>query len=179
VKKVCLVGSESTGKSTLTQDLAHYFKANYVPESAREIIGHTNECTWEHLMQIAELQAKAIMEKQRVANKLLFCDTDLNITKSYARFLFGQELKVEQWVEDANYFDLYLFLETDCPFVQDGTRLSEEERARLSHSHKQQLDNTGINYIVLTGNWEERFKLAIAAVKNLLIVHEEGGDPGS
>lgn len=160
VKKVALLGSESTGKSTLTQRLAEHYQTAYVPEMAREVIGHTNECTYQNLIEIATLQAKEILAKTIVANKLLFSDTELTVTKSYAQFLFGKELQVPHWIEEANRFDLYLFLETDCSFVQDGTRLTEEERETLNESHKIQMKKSSINYKEINGDWDERFSEA-------------------
>ena len=102
VKKICIVGSESTGKSTLTEKLAHHYSAPFVPEMAREIIEKTEECTYEDLLRIAELHAKTIQLCLDGANKLLFIDTDINITRSYSEFLFGKELTVEAWMEDMN-----------------------------------------------------------------------------
>lgn len=139
VKKICIVGSESTGKSTLTRLLAEKFTTVYVEEMARYIVSKTNEVIFEDLQAIANLHAQAITEKTMIANKLLFVDTDVNITQSYANYLFHKELKVDDRVQEANKFDLYLFLEPDCTFVQDGTRLEQDEREKLSESHKQQL----------------------------------------
>lgn len=160
VKKVALVGSESTGKSTLAERLAIHYKTTFVPEMAREVIGHTNQCTSSDLRQIATLHATAILEKVKDANKILFRDTELTITKSYALFLFGENLRVPEWVEKANQCDLYLFLDTSCPFIQDGTRLEEAERQALSESHLSTLKKAMLSYRILNGNWEERFEKA-------------------
>jgi HTH-type transcriptional repressor of NAD biosynthesis genes len=165
VKKICISGSESTGKSTLTERLARHFNTVYVPEMARDIIEKTEDVSYHHLLEIAELHAKTINEKLGQANKILVCDTDANITCSYARFLFNRELQLPAWVLQANRFDLHLFLETDCPFVQDGTRLSEAERNRLSHFHQQQLSDAGINWHAIRGSWEERFEQARALIE--------------
>lgn len=136
VKRICLVGTESTGKSVLTERLAKHFNTVFVPETAREIIEKTAECSPAHLKQIAEIHAKAIIEKTKLANKFLFVDTDLNITKSYSRFLFAQDLKTEKWIEKANRFDLYFYLDKEIEFVQDGTRLGKKERNLLDESHR-------------------------------------------
>ena len=101
-------------------------------------------------------------------NKILICDTDINITKSYSRFLFNQELIVDNWIEASNTFDLHIFLETDCPFVQDGTRLTEDERNQLSLFHKQQLQRAGISYISVTGDWDQRFEQCCTIIKQRL-----------
>ncbi|MDX1938820.1 MAG: AAA family ATPase [Flavihumibacter sp.] len=172
VKKICLYGTESTGKSTITEKLANYFQTTFVPEMAREIIEATEECTENHLIQIAELQAKTINEKIKTANKLLFIDTDLNITSSYSQFLFNKKLVVDNWVDEANNFDLYLYLDNDAPFIQDGTRLDKERRDELNISHKKQLIGKGIKYQLVTGNWDERFEKSVEIVKRLLVDEE-------
>lgn len=168
VKKICLYGTESTGKSTITEKLANYFQTTFVPEMAREIVEETEECTENHLIQIAELQAKTIIEKVKTANKLLFVDTDLNITSSYSKFLFNKKLVVDSWVEEANNFDLYLYLDNDAPYIQDGTRLDKERRDELNLYHKKQLTDKRIKYQLVKGNWEERFTESVNIVKRLL-----------
>jgi HTH-type transcriptional repressor of NAD biosynthesis genes len=71
---------------------------------------------------------------------------------------------VPEWIESANRCDLYLFLTTDCFFVQDGTRLSETERESLSKSHLTEMQKASLPYTVITGNWEERFEQACREV---------------
>ena len=167
--KICLYGTESTGKTTLTQRLAKHFNTVAVPEMAREILEHTDDCTEQHLLQIAQLHADTINEKIKQANKLLFVDTDINITRSYSKFLFKKELIVPEWIEAANDFDLYLYLDEDASYVQDGTRLTEADRNKLNESHKQELISRGINYVLINGNdWEERFKRAVEAVNEFI-----------
>jgi HTH-type transcriptional repressor of NAD biosynthesis genes len=161
VKKIAILGTESTGKSIMAEKLAKLFDTVFVPEMAREIMEKTTECTYHHLEEIAALHAKKIGSAMGRANKLLFLDTDINITKSYAKFLFNRELVKEPWIEQANQSDLYLFLEPDCPFVQDGTRLDENERNRLNTAHKEFLNDNHINYISIGGDWENRFNSAV------------------
>lgn len=165
VKKICISGSESTGKSTLAERLAHYFETAFVPEMAREVIETTDEVVFDDLLKIATLHAATINERLPLANKILICDTDVNITKSYARYLFNQPLIVPEWIDAANQFHLHLFLDTDCPYVQDGTRLSEAERNALSGYHEKQLQENGIAYVKIGGSWEERFERAKAVIK--------------
>ncbi|HEX2534648.1 MAG TPA: AAA family ATPase [Chitinophagaceae bacterium] len=168
VKTVCLSGSESTGKSTLAARLAAHFDTVYVPEKARELLAHTQECTLEHLHQIARAQAEAGRQARVRANRLLIWDTGLHVTRSYAGFLFNTDLAVPDWVEEANRFDLHLFLDTDCPFVQDGTRLEEAEREALGRHHEATLQRSGVPYIRIGGTWEERFRLACHHIEQLL-----------
>lgn len=161
IKKIALVGSESTGKTTLTEKLASHYNTVFVPEMAREIIEKTEECIYDDLVKIAELHARRILEKMPESNKLFFADTDILTTKSYSHFLFGKELTVDAWIESANKFDLYLFMETDCEYIQDGTRLSLQERNRLSENHKVLFKTAGVPIEYISGNWNERFEKAV------------------
>lgn len=165
IKKISIVGSESTGKSTLAKKLARYFNTNFVPEMAREIMEKTNDCTFRHLEQIATLHANTIRKEGIKANKLLFLDTDINITKSYSRFLFNKDLHVDSWINETNKADLYLFLTPDCPYIQDGTRLTETERNKLSLFHIEELKKNNFNFITISGDWDERFDSAVEIIK--------------
>ena len=91
-RKVCIVGTESTGKSILVKKLASFFDSGYVSEVGREVVNVTDECTFHDLETIAETHAKRILEKDNEFNKILFVDTDIFITKSYANFLFSKDL---------------------------------------------------------------------------------------
>lgn len=170
VKKICIVGSESTGKSTLTRLLAEHFKTVYVEEMARHIVSKTSEVIFQNLQDIATLHAKTIIDKTKIANKLLFIDTDVNITKSYAQYLFHKELEVDDRVEKANACDLHLFLEPDCTFVQDGTRLDEDERGKLSENHKKQLQKAGVTLRYIHGkSREERYDKAVKTIEETFL----------
>src|SRR5450432_801236 len=164
VKKIGIVGAESTGKSILAERLAAYYKTVFVPEMARDIIAKTGDCTIEDLHTIAKVHAKTIIEKTAQANKLLLVDTDITITRSYGNFLFNTPIRTEDWIMQANRFDLYLFLETDSPYVQDGTRLNKADRERLNLSHKNEFAKQCISYHTIFGNWEQRFTTAIKII---------------
>ena len=165
VKKVAILGTESTGKSTLAQSLAAHFKTSFVSEVGRQVVPQTEVCTIENLYEIAVSHAENIQQKTKDANKIIIVDTDLTITRSYAHFLFEHELKVEAWVEQNNHFDLYLYLEADAPFIQDGTRLNEAERNLLDQSHKMMLDKYNIGYESISGSWKVRFQKAVELIE--------------
>jgi len=164
VARVAIVGTESTGKSTLTQRLAEYFDTVYVPEMARHVVEETLTVTPAHLQEIAGVHARAILEKLSAANRILLADTDLITTQSYSGFLFGEPLHTDEWIGAANRFDLYLFLEPDCPFVQDGTRLGLAERNALSDHHRRHYEACGKPVIYIKGNWEQRFQEAAEVI---------------
>lgn len=168
-RKVAILGTESTGKTELTKKLACYYQSDYVSEVGRDVVDVTEECTWNDLVKISEQHARSILQKQSELNKILFIDTDITITQSYARFLFNKSLEVDKWILEANKCNVYLYLSNDAPFIQDGTRLSEDERNRLHLSHLKLLKEKDIPIITITGNWEERFRKAIHILDNLFL----------
>lgn len=168
VKRICLLGTESTGKSILTERLAEHYLADFVPEMAREILEHTEECTEEHLQQIALLHASTIKQKIKTARRLLFVDTDLTITSSYSRYLFNKTLIVPNWIKEINRFDLYLYLDNDAPHVQDGTRLDKLRRDELDASHKLILKENNVDFKLIHGDWDQRFAEAVRLVDAFL-----------
>lgn len=170
-RKICILGTESTGKSTLTKNLANFFNADYVSEVGREIVENTNACQQEDLLKIAETHAGKILLKEKALNKMLIIDTDINITKSYSKFLFNRELEVENWIDDANKCDLYLYLDNDAPFIQDGTRLLESDRNKLDCFHKEQLNKAGIEYSIINGNWNQRFEKSLKVIFEKLSIN--------
>lgn len=141
VKKICIVGTESTGKTTLAKQLAGYYNTVWSPELGREIFENTRSGTLEDIQLVGLKHAEAILRNTRLANKLLFVDTDLNITKSYSEYLFGEVPKFEPWIEKANEMDLYIWLTNEAPYVDDGTRLPPKERIKLGANHKKYFVN--------------------------------------
>lgn len=164
VIKVAIAGTESTGKSILTQRLAEYFHTAYVPEMAREIVEKTITVTPAHLQEIASLHARTILDRLSVANRILLVDTDLITTQSYSWFLFGEPLYTDEWINTANEFDLYIFLEPDCSFVQDGTRLDLAQRNALSNHHRTLYEASGVSVVFIGGDWEQRFRKAVDCI---------------
>jgi HTH-type transcriptional regulator, transcriptional repressor of NAD biosynthesis genes len=167
VQKICICGTESTGKSTLTERLAQHYQTNYVAEVGREIVPQTDLCTEKHLEQIANRHAEAIEQQVKTAHKYLFVDTDVRTTQAYAQFLFGKPLIINDFVKKANQFSGHLFLDKDVPFVQDGTRLTVRRRNRLHQVHLDTLAAQAIPYQLLSGNWANRFEKAVAWIDHL------------
>lgn len=167
-KKIVILGTESTGKTTLAQQLAAHFKTGFVAETAREIIKHSNHFNINDLYQTAYEHARRIVSAQLEPPAALFIDTDVHITQSYSKQYFQQYLALEDWVYAANRADLYLYLNNDVAHVQDGTRLNEQGRDMMELSHRNTLDYYGISLVEISGDWDERFEKAAKAVHTLL-----------
>lgn len=167
-KKVIILGTESTGKSTLTTKIADYFGVPYVQEMGREIIANSQNFTFSDLFKVVKAHSAAIQDASNSFPPLLIIDTDLHLTASYARFCFQQEIPLTKEDIQTQKADLYLYLGKDAPFIQDGTRLTETDRNLLDASHLQILKEKGIFFEEISGNWEERTQKAITLIQELL-----------
>lgn len=176
-KKVLLVGGESTGKSTLTINLANYFNTNYIDEAGRDISERSGTDLYMLSSDFSEilLQHK-LNEIQAIAhsNKVLFVDTDTLITQFYMHFLDDpnkeKNIALSDAIDAINSYDLILFLEPDVPFVQDGDRSTKIENDRQTYSRqiKDILDAHARPYISISGDYQQRFCKAVEEVKAIL-----------
>ncbi|MCB9326304.1 MAG: AAA family ATPase [Lewinellaceae bacterium] len=159
-KKIAILGTESTGKSTLTEKLHRQFNSSIVREAGREVVADSNSFDKEDLLLIAVKHAEYIKSAEAERQPFIFMDTDIHITQSYAKFRFGEYLQLPENIYETNRADLYLYLDPNVPYLQDGTRLAEAERNQLDEMHRETLSFFGIKFEHITGNWEERFKQA-------------------
>ena len=174
--KVVLLGTESTGKSTLTKKLAAHYNCTEVQEAAREIISHSDSFLFEDLHLIAKEHSSRINKAILGDSPLVIIDTDVHITKSYAKFMFDKELEVDEKIYNSNKADLYLYLNNDASYIQDGTRLSEENRNILDCSHRGILKEHHIDYIELSGDWNQKFQMAVEQIDQLIKSDKQSTD---
>ena len=176
-KKVLLIGGESTGKSTLSINLANRFNTNFIDEAGRGISersGTDQLMLSEDFTEILLTQKLNEMKAIEHSNKVLFIDTDALITKFYLEFLDDREKVKNTALADAiatiNEYDLILFLEPDVAFVQDGDRSTviEQDRTTYSNRIKALFDEHGMTYRIVSGDYEKRYQQAVDAVEALL-----------
>lgn len=176
-KKVMLIGGESTGKSTLTINLANRFNTNYIDEAGRDI----SERSGTDVLMISEDFTEILLQHKlneinaiKNSNKVLFVDTDALVTQFYLDFLNDKNKEKNKCLSDAidslNEYDLILFLEPDVDFVQDGDRSTviENDRELYSNKIKEILDKHKKEYHCIKGTYQERYEQAIVLVSNLL-----------
>ena len=170
VKRVCIYGPESTGKSTLTIDLARHFQTVFVEEYARGLLDFKDgRCDdLEDINRIARGHRASTEALARQANRVLFCDTDLLTTTVWSNTLFGTCPAWLYAAADEMNYDLYLVTDIDVPWVDDNQRFFKEERQEFMELCLQALRERNRPYLMISGSWEERFARAVQAVENLL-----------
>jgi NadR type nicotinamide-nucleotide adenylyltransferase len=172
MKKIVIIGPESTGKSTLCTELAEHYKTSWVPEYAREfLLKNGMNYTYEDLLHIARMQLQTEEEYARQnSSDTLFIDTDMYVMKVWCEFVFG---KCHQWILDQiaeRKYDLYLLCNNDLPWVKDELREYPdlESRQQLFHIYKDLMVNQHVPWKEIKGTASDRLASALDAVKYLL-----------
>ncbi|HRO45001.1 AAA family ATPase [Agriterribacter sp.] len=184
LKKIVVIGPESTGKSTLCEQLAGHYKTIWCREYAREyLLKHGMDYTYDNLLEIAKGQialedktAAGVAEKYRYSpgegSPLLFIDTDMYVMKVWCEFVFNQ---CHQWIIDqivTRRYDLYLLCNTDLPWTKDELREYPdlETRERLYRMYKDIMINQHTPWADISGDYTGRFEKAKKAVGKLFEV---------
>ena len=164
VQRICILGGESTGKSTLAAALALELETLHVPEYGRELWeAKGGGLVFDDMLAIAQRQVAMEDETAGRANRYLVCDTSPLTTLFYSQYLFQRAVPaLEELAHHA--YDVTVLCAPDFPFVQDGTRQPESFRL-LQHSwYLRELSRRGISHELVRGQVAER----VAQVKKLL-----------
>ena len=172
VKKVAVVGTESNGKTTLVQNLAKLYSTNYVAEYGRTFYEEMQcyEVLAEDFPHIAIQHAAQVENAMRDSHKLLFVDTESWVTYNFSQSYLGEYDETVKAIAQHQQYDLWLFLEPDVVWVDDGSRAFGEDEVRQENSQrlKQLLDDAGIEYVSISGNYNERLHKSISAVDKFI-----------
>lgn len=175
IKKIVIIGPESTGKSTLCEKLAAHYNTLWVPEYAREYLEKNgSEYSYEDLLIIAkgqiELEEKMSMEPLtfNLQSSTLFIDTDMYVMKVWSEFVFN---KCHNWILNRiaeRKYDLYILCDIDLPWVEDVLREYPDKKIRkkLFCFYKDLMINQSTPWCIISGNYEERFENAVKFIES-------------
>lgn len=177
LKKIVIIGPESTGKSTLCSQLATHYNTLWCPEFAREyLLEHGMNYTYDNLLTIAKGQlaleeryAAEVLANHSTSNQKLFIDTDMYVMKVWCEFVFE---KCHNFILDQialRRYDLYLLCNVDLPWVKDELREYPdlESRNKLYHFYKELMINQSTPWVEISGNYEQRLQTAITSINQL------------
>ncbi|MDR3116894.1 MAG: ATP-binding protein [Bifidobacteriaceae bacterium] len=173
-KKVLIIGTESTGKSTLAIALAKYFNTQYIPEIGRDIsqrAGDTLQMTDNDYIEIFLRHTLEMIKRNRIANKILFCDTDCIDTLFWYEATFPKPNKT---IYNLAYsvrseYDAIIYLHPVNKWVADGTRQFYKERNKHNIKLLQMIKAAypDSSLYELKGSFEQNYKDSLKIAENL------------
>lgn len=178
-KRVCVLGAESTGTTTLARSLADHYATPWVPEygrdySAEKFARGETEWTTDEFVRIAEEQTRREDAAARKANRVLIGDTNAFATRLWHRRYMGFESDAVRAVAEKARCDLYLLTGDEIPFVQDGLRDGEHLRHAMHSWFEEALRNQPVPWLLLRGTHAERMAAATTAVDGLFTAPATG-----
>ncbi len=172
IKKVVIIGPESTGKSILCEQLAAHYKTTWVKEYAREyLLKNGKAYSFENLYEIAKGQIAA--EDNAIKNaetEIVFIDTDMYVMKVWSEFVFNKcDNKILSEILRRKY-DLYLLCNTDLPWTNDELREYPDQatREKLFLYYKEEMTEQKTPWVIINGINEMRLAKAVEAVDKIL-----------
>lgn len=169
VKRIALLGAESTGKSTLAAALAARYGTVWVPEYLREFVDTEGRVPYEHdQLGIAQTQLAREHAAAAQAREFLFCDTTPLLTAVYSSVYWGRVDAQLDALALRHDYALTLVAAPDGPWVPDGLqRESAEVRLTVHQALVDRLERQGIAYTLLTGSLEQRVARASALLEQI------------
>ncbi|NDK57723.1 AAA family ATPase [Pontibacter fetidus] len=171
--KIAITGPESTGKSTLSAQLASHYQTVWVPEYARTYIADLNrEYTLADIEAIARGQLQLEQQLLCSAKNVLISDTDLLVLKIWSEHAFG---RTPQFILDKlaqQDYNLYLLMGVDLPWEPDPQREHPHLRQYFYDWYKRELETIGVPFAEITGQQQERFINARYHIDALLQQHK-------
>jgi len=178
VKRVCILGAESTGTTTLTQDLAEHYKTVWVREYGREYcenLASAGVDLWSYrwsgaeFTHIARTQIELEVKMAREANRLLICDTDALATGIWHERYMGSHSSEVDAIAAAHRPWLYILTDDDIPFVQDGLRDGENIRKWMTRRFEEELIRRELPWMKVSGDRAHRLKSTTQKIDSLMI----------
>jgi NadR type nicotinamide-nucleotide adenylyltransferase len=153
--RIAITGPESSGKTTLAEQLALQTNGTWIPEFAREFLEQLNrQYTQDDLDTIAKGQIESWEKSSE--SKIQFCDTDMLVMKVWSDFKFGS---CSSFILDAltqQTFDHYFLCQPDIEWEEDPLREHPEQREELFELYLAELKVRNLSFTVIGGSLGER-----------------------
>ena len=173
--KIAITGPESTGKSTLSEKLAHHYNTNFVPEYSRSYLENfVGKYTENDVVEIAKGQHNLILEEEKKLSaktqqvtSLLIADTEIVVCKIWVGYVFKHSNTIIDEILKQQDFDLYLLCDIDLPWTYDPLRENPniDERKELFEIYRNTLEQMKVPFEIVSGNAEVRVNNAIKVIE--------------
>jgi HTH-type transcriptional repressor of NAD biosynthesis genes len=152
VRRVAVIGGESTGKTTLAAALAAKLGTCWVPEYGRELWQRRDgKLCFDDMLAIGCEQVAREERSVSDADGWLICDTTPMVTAFYSDALFGR-VDPELVELSKRRYDHVFLCAADFPFVQDGTRRDAAFRESQTAWYLQKVESEDVPHSILEGS---------------------------
>ncbi|WP_316830529.1 ATP-binding protein [Pedobacter aquatilis] len=170
IKKIAIVGPESTGKSTMSQLLAKYYKVSWVPEYARYYCENLN-APYTLQDELSMYYGQLALEDAILVtteNDFIICDTTFVTVKIWSDEMLGETPQIVLDALPKRPYDLYLLMDIDLPWQDDPLRDFPNQREYFMEVWHKELKALNANYKVIGGLGDLRLENAKAAIADFL-----------
>lgn len=166
---ISVTGPESTGKTSLSKELAVRLGGYYVREFAREYLAQKGKnYSQSDLEIIGRTQSELISEAVKEGHSYVICDTDMTVLKIWSLVKFGNVSESLQQVLGSHAHDLYLLCYPDIDWQEDDLRENPNDRNVLFALYEQELRDSGKNFGIIRGKGEERIENALQLINDYI-----------
>lgn len=162
--KIAIIGPESTGKSTISQELAWHYKTKWGREYARKYLEMLDRAyVQEDLIEIAKGQIANEEKAIQNAKGFVFFDTNLEVIKVWSQYKYGNiPAPIHHW-HKAREYHAYILTNIDLPWEEDPLREhpEPEQRKKLFQIYLDRVKKSGLPYHIVSGNEKERLESAV------------------
>ncbi len=166
-----IIGPESTGKSTLTRQLAASYHTSFADEYARSYLESLDRPYVQADLPLIAAGQLAL-EEQAIAtagNGMTFLDTDLYVIKVWSENKYGVcDPSVLEQIARRRY-DLYLLTDIDMTWEDDPLREhgTPEMRQYFFNIYLDLVQRSGTPFAIISGNVTQRLQRATNIVNML------------
>jgi len=166
IKRIAILGAESSGKSSLAEQLAAHYHTEWVPEYLREFVETHNRVPVESdQFHIASTQVAREEDALPQARNFLFCDTTPLMTAIYSRFYFVQADAPLKELTQKRRYDFTIVTAPDLPWTPDGLQRESEAMRQLVHEELlRELHARATPYLLVSGDMQHRMSQVHAAL---------------
>lgn len=165
---IALTGPESTGKTTLAEQLSNHFDCPMTPEIAREALASDAKYHEHDVYRMALKQFRTIETAANRRKGIFIADTDLLTYRIWLTFKYGH---CASWLEALSRRQkpvLYLLCKPDLQWEPDPLRENPNDLLQLYELYKSYLEQGTVPYIIIEGQGQYRSHAAISAVNSFV-----------
>jgi nicotinamide riboside kinase len=168
IRRICIIGAECTGKTTLAKMLSARFGEPWVPEFARNYLDNLGRPYEQNdLVKIAEGQLEQEQALEQNSRTLLICDTNLLVIKVWSEHKYGFCDPKVITLHTQRIYHHYILTDSNITWEEDPQREHPDLREYFQNIYRQLVQQSGVSYTEVSGTNEERLEQAHNAIKNL------------